>query len=102
MDTQTQMKKARAARGIQRSLPDMPEDRLQAVQSRLHTMQRTWRNNYIQAVRGKSLRAAIKAMCGECMCWNRAEITDCTALACPLYSQRPFQNKELEDVEYEN
>ena len=37
-----------------------------------------------------SPRAAIKAFCLACVGYQRAVITDCTSLACPLWPYRPF------------
>lgn len=36
---------------------------------------------------------AIKAMCLECVGFDRLAVTDCTAYACPLWRYRPFQKK---------
>ena len=69
---------------------DLPADVRQAVLSRLGQMPITWRNLYLRAVAG-SQAAAIKAHCGECVGWERDEITKCTAPACPLYAVRPFR-----------
>lgn len=41
-----------------------------------------------------SPRASIKACCQECVGFERAAITECTAYACPLWNLRPYQ-KEL-------
>ena len=38
-----------------------------------------------------SPRAAIKAMCLACVGYDRKEITNCSAYACPLWKYRPFQ-----------
>ena len=37
-----------------------------------------------------SPRAAIKAFCLECMGYDRAGVTECTAYACPLWEYRPI------------
>lgn len=43
---------------------------------------------------GKSPRSGcIKAMCLECIGFDRAAITECTSYACPLWNVRPFQKK---------
>lgn len=43
---------------------------------------------------GKAPRSAcIKAMCLECVGFDRAAVTKCTAWACPLWNVRPFQEK---------
>lgn len=41
-----------------------------------------------------SPRAAIKAKCLTCCNFERAEITGCTVVLCPLHAYRPFQPKE--------
>ena len=47
-----------------------------------------------RALSGKATRAGcIKAMCLECVGFERAAITECTAYACPLWHKRPFQPK---------
>lgn len=39
----------------------------------------------------KSLRAAINAKCFDCCCFQRKEVTLCTATDCPLFNLRPWQ-----------
>lgn len=41
----------------------------------------------------KSLRAALNAKCWECACYQRKEVTECTAKDCPLWRLRPWQRK---------
>jgi hypothetical protein len=62
-----------------------------AVGAKLEQMPETHRRTYVRAMSGRSLRAAVNAFCAECVGWNRREIARCTALACPLYSYRPFK-----------
>ena len=38
-------------------------------------------------------RQAIKAFCHECIGFNADEIRNCTAPACPLFENRPFQKR---------
>jgi len=38
-----------------------------------------------KAIKGRSLRAAVKSFCAECTMWQREEVRLCTSLACPLY-----------------
>jgi hypothetical protein len=40
-----------------------------------------------------SPRRAIKAFCLECVGFDRAAVTGCTAFACPLWNFRPFQEQ---------
>jgi len=46
-----------------------------------------------KAFQGKSLRAATKAKCLDCVCWQRVEITACPCSTCPLWPYRPYQKK---------
>jgi hypothetical protein len=71
----------------------MMESREQQIAERLGNMPQSYRPNYKKAVQGNSLRAAIKAFCQECVCWQIEEIRECTDLACPLYAVRPYQNR---------
>ena len=50
--------------------------------------------NYNKAMRGRSLRAATKAFCLECVCWQKEEVRECTDLACPLYPYRPYRRQK--------
>ena len=43
---------------------------------------------------GKSPRSqCIKAMCLDCLGFDRQAISECTGYACPLWNVRPFQKK---------
>ena len=42
----------------------------------------------------KSLRAAINSKCYDCCCFTKREVTLCTAKDCPLFTLRPWQEKE--------
>jgi hypothetical protein len=45
-----------------------------------------------RAIQGTAFpRGAIKAMCLECLGFDRKGITECTGYACPLWRYRPFQ-----------
>lgn len=50
-----------------------------------------------KAYSGKSKAAALKAKCLDCSCWLRAEIRNCTVLACPLHPYRPYQTDNEPD-----
>lgn len=51
-----------------------------------------------RAYEGKaSPRGAIKAFCLYCTGYERAEVTNCTSLACPLYPYRPYQKDAADD-----
>lgn len=67
-------------------------DRETRIRKRAAEMPVSARNGYLRAARGKaSPRAAIKAFCLECVGFDRAAITGCTADCCPLFLYRPFQ-----------
>lgn len=59
-----------------------------------------YRAMYERALRGElSPRAAIKAKCYECVCWQRFDggedrIGRCAVTRCPLHVYRPFQNAQ--------
>lgn len=63
------------------------------VGKRIAEIPENYRKGYKKAVKGGSKRAAIKAFCLECSMWQEDEITGCKAVACPLYSVRPFVKK---------
>jgi len=66
-----------------------------AVDERALQMPKVYQAAYLRAANGKaSPRAAIRAHCLECMGWARAEVSRCTAPACPLYPYRPYQGDE--------
>jgi len=59
------------------------------MQKRLDEMPDIYRKTYQRAMRGRSLKTAVKAQCLECVCWQREEVKLCTDLGCPLYPYRP-------------
>jgi hypothetical protein len=62
-------------------------------QRRIASAPESWRGLLTRAIQGKaSPRAAIKAQCGDCNGFDRQAIATCTADACPLWKQRPYQN----------
>ena len=46
-----------------------------------------------------SPRQAIKAFCLHCTGYVRKDVTNCTALACPLFAYRPYQAGDESDAE---
>ena len=73
------------------ALSGMEPARRAAVAKRMAQMPVKCRGAYLRAVRGKARPAAVKVFCLECVCWVREEVAHCTALACPLWSYRPYQ-----------
>jgi hypothetical protein len=51
-----------------------------------------YRGGYLDALAGKSLRAAVNAHCLECVGWQREEVKRCTAYGCAMYGYRPYQD----------
>ena len=66
-------------------------NRQEQIDRKLADMPKACRGIYRQAVEGRSRKAGIKAFCLECTGWNRKEVSNCTALACPLYLLRPYR-----------
>ena len=64
--------------------------RQQKIERKIKDIPRMYRKIYEKAVTGSSKPAAVKAFCLECVCWQKNEIINCTAVTCPLYAVRPF------------
>jgi hypothetical protein len=45
-----------------------------------------------KAYAGNSKATALRAKCLDCCCWQRTEVAQCTAKACPLWLYRPYQD----------
>ena len=72
----------------QTALPNMPADQLARVSRRCAEMPRKFRQTYVRAMGGKSIKAGVKAHCFECLGWE-THPTDCTSPACALFPYRP-------------
>ena len=70
------------------NLPQIGESR-RMVLERTDEMPRACRRTYLRAMKGRSMKAAIKSHCFMCMGWQRAEVPLCSDSACPLYPYRP-------------
>ena len=46
------------------------------------------------ALKPTSLRLSINAACWDCCCFQKLEVTLCTATSCPLWNVRPWQRKK--------
>jgi len=71
----------------------MNAQRQAAIARRRADMPKVHRHNYDKAVSGKSMKAATKAFCLECVQWQKEEVRLCSSLACPLYPYRPYKNR---------
>lgn len=62
------------------------------VAKQLATCSPMFRPIMVKAYDGSaSPRKAIKAMCLECLSYDRAAIRGCTGYSCPLWEYRPYQ-----------
>ena len=59
----------------------------------------SYRRQWDKAMARKSMRSAVTAKCQDCTCWQKAEIRDCAVITCPLYRYRPYQPKNVADVQ---
>ena len=81
----------RRERAAQKALSAIEAARRPAVQRIAGIMPSLYRGSYLRTATGNaSPREAIKAHCLECCGWDRAEVSRCTGLACPLWCYRPF------------
>jgi hypothetical protein len=84
---------------LNRNTPSrISSDRLQKIAEYKRQIPNAYRKVYEKAVLGKSLRASINSFCLSCVCWQRKEISLCTALACSLWMVRPYQEILQEGV----
>lgn len=65
--------------------------RQEAIAKRREEMPAIHQANYDKAVQRRSMKAAIKAHCLECVGWMKEEVKLCTSLACPLYAYRQYK-----------
>lgn len=89
--------RARARRTLQKRIQTAPESTISPrVAFRATMIPPKFRGAYLKAMQGKSLRAGVSAFCRECMGWEDLPfaVRNCTALACPLYPYRPYQDKK--------
>ena len=70
----------------------MMKTREEQIAERREQMPKIHRANYDKAMKGRSMKAATKAFCLMCVCWQKEEVRLCTDLACPLYPYRPYKN----------
>jgi hypothetical protein len=52
-----------------------------------------YRQMYDRAMKGKSRKAAMQALCAECVGWVSTEIKFCTDKGCPLYPYRQLSDE---------
>ena len=66
----------------------LAEKRQEMIAEHRKQIPKVHRANYDKAVRGRSMKAATKAFCLECVGGSPSEVARCTAPACPLYEYR--------------
>ena len=82
---------------IPKRQPEKALSRQEQIAERMAQIPESQQKGYLKAAHGKaSPRSAIKAFCCECMGYERAEVTVCTDLACPLFLFRPFRTARPE------
>ena len=52
-----------------------------------------YHKKYDMAMKRKSMAAAVRMKCLDCMCWQMSEVTHCTVYSCPLHAYRPGSKK---------
>lgn len=88
--------RARARRNPKFRIPDGLESTIsEKVARRAAIIPPRFKQDYLKAMQGKSLRAGVNAFCRECVGWEDLpfSVRNCTAPACPLYLYRPYQEK---------
>ena len=66
-----------------------PRTRQEQIEERLAQMPEIYCRIYRKATERKSMAAAVKSFCYECMGYQREEVKVCTDLGCPLWMYRP-------------
>lgn len=72
--------------------PLLDKHRSAKIHERLEGIPRKFRPVYLRAASGQGYKAAVHAQCLECCGWIAAEVTNCSALCCPLWACRPYRN----------
>ncbi len=67
------------------------QKRSEQIEQRRKQIPDIHRANYDKAMRGRSMKAGVKAFCLECCGWQKEEVRLCSDLACPLYPYRPYR-----------
>ena len=60
----------------------------------VRSVPKSYQAEYNSGIKKKSRTKAVNSFCRQCFGWeNVAEnIRECTAITCPLYAYRPYQN----------
>lgn len=100
MLTDAQLEKMRVGREKSKKVSlSQKYQEVMGVKRKFDSMPASYRRLYLKAMGGKSMAAAVKSFCIECVGYDRSEVTRCTAEGCPLFPYRPYAKKEKEGVE---
>ena len=100
--TQDPLALARKAKASAKSVDELTQEAIGRATSplakagitrRIEQMPETCVRTYLRAISGKSLSAAVKSFCLECVGWQREAVTNCTSPGCPFYLYRPYRGK---------
>ncbi|MHC4132471.1 MAG: hypothetical protein ACYSSP_10605 [Planctomycetota bacterium] len=72
----------------------IPSDHLKKITERRLQIPKVHRANYDKAMKGRSLKAAVKAFCLECVCWQKEDVKLCSSPQCSLYPYRPYRSSK--------
>jgi hypothetical protein len=50
-----------------------------------------WAERHAAKARKGNLRSLVALKCGDCACWQRAEVAACPVTTCPLHPIRPYR-----------
>lgn len=67
------------------------------IEAKMETVPASLQKTYKQSRKNGQRKAAIKIFCAECVGYERKEVRNCTALACPLWPHRPYQRDEEDE-----
>jgi len=81
--------------------PVKTRSRTEQIAERLEQIPESQQGIYRRAIERKSMAAAVKAFCYECMGYLREEVKVCTDRACPLWMYRPGRSTQ-KTVEVQN
>jgi len=73
-------------------LSRLGQARKAAVEKQLRRIPESYRQTYLRACTSRSAQEAITGFCLQCKRWWRHDVARCSALECPLYPHRPFQD----------
>jgi len=79
---------------IPQKQPERPKSRQEQIAERLAQIPESQRRIYAKAIARKSMAAAVKSFCYECVGYAREEVKVCSNLGCPLWMYRPGRSRK--------